>query len=1142
MECYSNKCNINFETQYAFVNKKEIHISEYNNSNLNIKCKKGHELEYVNPKSRKSYFRHKNKNDTGGEPMTKWHSEWQGNFPHTEIFFKKMEKQIKNRIADVELKPYNLIIEFQHSKITLDEVATRKADYLLHNYKVIWIIDGNSSINIKELSDSKRIYLEFTDDLWKYKSFTCYEYIFIDINEKIYKIYPNDIKSDMIDVDKPIDKDEFIKLLKENNSILFNKYIPKQCNLYIKQQGAGNGKTYGLIQQLETDEFSHYGHFIIVTKQHSAKQVIYSEFEKQIKQKQLKHLEIIESKLENKKYIILFKNKKLGSLHEIIIATIDSLMYNLGNKNVNGVNKFEEIVNSIVDGWKFGSVLKYAGSCIKLNKEMCLIIDETQDLSINYAKAIYQIMRNKYIDGYIVGDKLQSLVYNDKNNAFVYLMDNEFSHVNKKLYNKTNICRRFTDNQLIEFVNNMVPFDEYRLPKIEKGEIRKQTLNSLNIIEGKNINYSKLQNNDKEIEKFNKEINNIMEKYKKEVEENNYKPNDFLIITPFTTNNPLCNAIETSINQYWNNKYNENNEFKQYAIFHKSDEGTSIDLTISEESTRIVSIHTSKGDGRNIVFVIGLNESSIIRFSKEKNNLIYNSMIHVALTRMKKKLYIRLEQNGDDIHQRIYKITLNNHSVKPTLDFLNKKIKYNNIITLCKSNEIFETIKTNIIELNNNPLINDIENKKYIIDMGHHLTRYCSMTILFYLKIIQKQKVNNGIKKQITAIFHKIIKKPYIENTNDWTKYNHYIMNNELCILKFSNQPLYDKYFNIIKNLMENIQFKVKNIINNTNILFLCPLESVILFFMIEICSSGIYSTITIYELYNILDIYSKSFNNNLEGHKDCDCKKYFNNSSINEKSKLFDHYQELVNLNKIYDKVLNNMNDVNWLINHSIKLNGCNMDYVIYKKFQMLGYDDKNVYIIYLKPQFNNLNYNDTVVDSIFDTYIINRLNKKEENMCDYDSEYDISENCSNDSSTYNKKEEDIKKFAGKTIKTIVFSLDKKESFEFKWSKDMNIYLTELITSKLYNYFTDNSCYIYHYYEYYFEKYKNETNIKIIKRIIDSFSKYKSLPHFVIKFFENIECELRNNYKSLAYYNDKNEFIKSLNNDIQESINDYIK
>ena len=74
-----------------------------------------------------------------------------------------------------------------------------------------------------------------------------------------------------------------------------------------------------------------------------------------------------------------------------------------------------------------------------------------------------------------------------------------------------------------------------------------------------------------------------MNLYDKEVINNNYQPNDFLFITPFTNNNPLLNAVEIAINMYWNKK-NNNNNFERYAIFHKSEEGTSINLSESDVS------------------------------------------------------------------------------------------------------------------------------------------------------------------------------------------------------------------------------------------------------------------------------------------------------------------------------------------------------------------------------------------------------------------------------------------------------------------------------------------------------------------------------------------------------------------------------
>jgi hypothetical protein len=465
---YDNKCNINFQSKFAYIEDKYISVSDYinkyvnNNQKCEIKCCKGHELYLANGTVNTPHFRHRHKNDIGDYPMTEWHCEWQSNFPITEKIFPKInDNQIKVRKADVLIEEHKVVIEFQHSKISVEEINNRKNDYALHEHKIIWIIDGNNNISVKKLDYCNRIFLEFISDTWKYKNFKCYEYIFIDINGLIYKVLPKNVKSNMIDVDQPIIKNDFIKLVNINDTIINSFDIPLQCNLYIKQQGAGNGKTFGLIQMLESQEFEHYKYFIIVTKQHSAKYVIYKEFKDQIENKYLKYLTIDNEIEENKKYKIIYTNNKNNNKYQIVVGTIDSFIYTLGNKNHTELDKFEGLVNSIVDGYIEKNNIKsinYSGINIKLNKEVCLICDETQDLPINYAKAIIQIMRNKYIDTYIVGDKLQSLM--NKENAFTYLMENEFPYINKKSFESTNICRfkRFYHPELINFVNKLIRF------------------------------------------------------------------------------------------------------------------------------------------------------------------------------------------------------------------------------------------------------------------------------------------------------------------------------------------------------------------------------------------------------------------------------------------------------------------------------------------------------------------------------------------------------------------------------------------------------------------------------------------------------------------------------------------------------------
>jgi hypothetical protein len=549
-------------SQFAFVNGVQIHIDNYTTDlKEKLTCENGHQLiPVINITKRIPHFRHKHSYDVGGSPMTFWHSEWQALFPVTEKVYKLKPNQIKERHADVVLNE-NTILEIQHSKYEKIEIENRQHDYKLHNVVIIWLVDGNTGIEVKKLTHSNRVYLEFVDEYWKYESFKCYDCIYIDINSSIYKVNPNDVKSHMIDVENPKPKKDFINFLNTGQNIWSNEK-PEQCNLFIKQQGAGNGKTFGIIKMLEDDDKSHYKNFIYITKQHSAKHIIKSTFE-EIKNdinnrfNYLKNIEIMET---NKKYIITYFNEKSKLDCKIIIATIDSFTYSIGNKNHTYFEKFEGFIYSIIEGHieskKCGSIT-FASVNPKLNKETILVIDEFQDPPQHYGKAIVQIMRNKYIDVFIVGDKLQSI--SNEKNAFTYFLENDFPSINTIKLEPTNLCRRFTHPELVNFVNFMIPFKKYELPEIKPYTSYDGNLieNPLTFIKGRFIDPNFKEKN---TEQISDEIKSIMFYYEEEVNKNSRFPEDFLIVTPFTKNNPLVDALLLQLNIFWKNKFTDESD------------------------------------------------------------------------------------------------------------------------------------------------------------------------------------------------------------------------------------------------------------------------------------------------------------------------------------------------------------------------------------------------------------------------------------------------------------------------------------------------------------------------------------------------------------------------------------------------------
>lgn len=1176
----NNKCNVSFQSQYVYIEKKRYSIDEYKLNNKLQKsirlgkkklcCSKGHELIYVNGKKVKSYFRHKNTDDVGGNKMTIWHSEWEYNFPVTEEwFFKKNNDQIKDRRADAVVKNHNLVIEFQHSPITEDEVNNRKNDYKLHNQEVMWIIDGKNTIQVKKLNHSNRIYLEFTSECWKFESFRSYNCIYIDIENEIYKVNPNKVKSNMIDILPPKQKNEFINAIK-NNINLWKKDVPLQCKLYIRQQGAGNGKTYGIIQMLEKDEFKHYKNYIMVTKQHSAKYVIYNEFNDQIRRKEINYLQIKDEPHTAKQYIIKYFNKKSNTNCQLIIATIDSLMYSIGNRNHGEYDKFEGLVNSIIDNHIDASskgVIKFARINPKLNKETLLVIDEAQDLPINYAKAIIQIMRNRYVDTYIVGDKLQSISYD--NNTFTYLSDNQFPNINVVKEEKSNIVRRFIHPKLINFINAMIPFDKYDLPKIRPyKQVNEGNMNPIQFIVGNTI-----FNNDPK-EKINEEVEKIIEKISKETDEYKRVPEDFLIITPFTKQNPLIDALQLALNKYWKDKisldkqYIKNvlkqhtywkqnlnkNKYYRYAIFHKSELGTSINLSESENATRIVSCHSSKGDGRPVVFVIGFTENALKKFSGDIGNLIYDSLFHVALTRMKEKLYVRVENNGDDISTKIeeYSEGNKNFNLKPNI-YVNSSINYNTISEHKLIHDKYKLFSDKIIQKSqlDTTLVdkeNDDDDKK-LIDMGHHSVRYASLVINLWLYILSKEnklKDKNDIKRQLMALLHSTEDATLITATL-WKEYNKFLYDeNYKCIpvYKISNNGRdYIYHYNTIVTFIENIKEKIKLFTSQKEQLIqLCPYESIILYYMSETCNGHKFADVNITELYNITDVYSKSINKTFDKHSACLCKKQFNkkqkieltNKNIEDMDiYLQSHYEKIASIRNIYDIFCKKYPRVNWLMNHIVKYRGKTNSLKLWKKFKLIGYNDDTVVIAYIKPQFNEINYNEILIKSIFDTHLVS--NAKTNNNRD--------------------------RFDNKKIITVIFTPDRKKPYYIDWGniiRSNEPLIIEVLKKFLVNKYIYYNKTLYRFYKYCRIECRLTHKIKNPLKICDKFQEMYDIekkkledsnvimPEYIMNFIKEMRFEVnyankKDKRKILKKYDNNNFFVSKINEALYDFIDRYL-
>jgi hypothetical protein len=1147
--------NINDEP----INK--INIQDYlSNSKLFknkfLVCKNKNELIKYESKKKKSHFKHKNSNGT-----TEWHLNWQNKFDIT-------EEHIGCRIADAVIN--NNVIEFQHSYISLNEVTQRSIDYLSQNKNIYWIIDCNDSVIINECRDI--FLIKFIKDTWKYEHFTFNEYIYLNIDNKLFRINPKTVKSNMIDVREYNSDDEFINSLNKNINIWNNSEII-QCTLYYKQRGAGCGKTYESIQLLNNTKDKSI--FIYLTKMHSAKEVIFNELNEQYNRGELDNLKIYDycDNISGKQYKFKYMNNITQTECMIIIGTIDSFMYALGDKQNRYNDYFAGIVKSITNGFldinKNGST-KYSKDTVILNKDCVIIIDEAQDLKKEYIDAICCIMRNTYIDTHVIGDKLQSIWFIENIHTYLEkLGEYDLPNIKIKKDSGINHVKRFHNENFIKFINNIIDFKKYNLPKIEKicDNINCKYKHENNIIPFTIFERKTIYAGEKDDNKVEILIDKIINYIKNEIKNYNYLPHNFMFIFPILANNYLANRLESKLqefwmkkfnskkyqenvlnnNEFWKNKINNNNYYK-YVYLHKSEEGKSINLKESEYATRILSIHAAKGNGCEVVFVFGITEYSLKLYSKDKCTLIYDSLLHVALTRQKKSLYIGIEKNNDDIYNKFNKFNIEKDTdIKPRIEDIKINNKYPKIIDFSYNiNDNFMMIDDNYIKPYNYekyiPSTNDNTN---IIEWGHHIIRYYVFLYYIKLNIYNNEEIedDNIPMQQFITVISKISKLTieYYKH-NEYYKYieknlGKYYKENALSIpiLEFNTNEhtKYIKYKKTIYDFMINIQIKINKSLKKNKLPLLCPLEIIILYYMIKIYDDAVFSDLTIMDIYSIIYCYDECSNVINEQHNiyKCLCKNKFNENNNNEiyqdiRESIKNHFEKTKQITLLYNNYKNYLienfdNPIKFKYNifHTVVFGETHENFKITNKYVLLAYSDKYVIHFIITPQFNKLNFNNIMCNGIMNKYLLS-------NSCSEHKNY--------------------KRFNNKQIITCIFTLDSIQPIFINFNINNDNIIKKNIKLYLQYEYESKHNIIYDFYHYMKNNKPNnkKNSIKYTYDYINDNDKLK-IPEYIKNYFYDILKEIENNKSNkdiiLNKVNDLDHFLNNINKYLEKSINNFL-
>lgn len=1116
------KCPINYTTKYAKINGKQISVKEYLKSKPKksdkIKCLNNHELILVNGEKNKAHFRHKNKGDVGGSPMTKWHSEWQSNFPITEIDFNLKEGQTQKRRADVVIKEFNRIIEIQHSNIDKDNVYCRNKDYRLHNMKLIWIIDGNTSdVKYEKLSTGN--YLIIFNKDWKYKSFCgIYKYILLDIDEQIFKIPIDKICNKMIEVNKYIKKNKVITELLSNPKNIWNLWKDDnkiKSKLFYWQKGAGNGKTYGLWEKVIKNQDKNQ--FILITKTHSGKSVIRQELNDQMERNEYyiekNMLDFKDNSVNGKKqYVLNYKHKISKREITIIIATVDSFYFNITDINYNNKDPFSTLVENFLNDISkinpYNGHIKFAGKEILLNKKTQIWIDEAQDLPENNLYCMTKLMLSTGIDVGIIGDKLQSLQYNIN---MLTKLDNNLVNINIIRPSIENNNRRIKVKGLAKEINKYVKFEEYGLPEINANEENlEEYIKPFEILKLPNI-----IKNDHNEQNINKYCKIIIEKLHKEIIKYNYLPQDILISSPILKGRLELIELKSKLedmwiklfnnekyiknlkNKYWiENNHNKKDNFIEYVQLHKSETGKAINLDESKFKTRIVSVITSKGDGRNVCLVLNINEQSLKKLSNNKINLIYESYIHVALTRAKKKIFFSLSENNDDIHKRFSSHT----DVIYCPKILNKFCisKMNDYIDYKQIKLLFEK---NNIKLDEEIIDEDKINN--IIDFNDHCIRYAVFKISLHL-IFNK---TYGQTNKIYSIIKDYKIKEYSINAY-WNKLREYKLISDLedfPIIKY-NDSKYNNYTKKIKDYIE----KLLNKLNDLDNIKLNDIDYILLCHIIDITVHKQYATINVNEIYSIINKLS------------------YDNNNIKE------FYSKIKPIQNTCKKMIKNIETkygkIEWnLEKSSLKYNGLSQDFIINKmNIPIIGNNKKTVINVIFKTSYSQLNRLETLIEVLSERFLLYNPMGNE----------------------YSKN--NITRFKNKKIITYVIILETNEYKEFNWEWDKeNEELKEIIKNSIIKYYESYHTQIIDFYlkvlnnwnKKWFKKNNHSTPFKyLIKELKYNNNKNNgkySVPNYIIEFinyFKNL-FEL-DKYKFSIQKSD--DYYNKLNNLLESSISDF--
>ena len=481
--------------------------------------------------------------------------------------------------------------------------------------------------------------------------------IVIDVDGQLWHIHTADVRQEMLHVGPPLDADELVARFEADQGLCTP--ARRQSRITVMQDPPGSGKTYRLVR---LPLFPDYESYLIITKPHSAKEVVHREFLEQLRASP--HAQLLDEGQHAGSYwkqLRVFDKTVL-----LLFLTGDALFAKLAPRAERPelLDLFEGICATIaqhgVRTGRRGAVI-VKDRPVFLCAKTLVVMDEATKFSLPYAKALGQLVFTCNSDAVIAGDMLQSIESTDNVLAYALSAADPFPG-SELVVQKGNQIRR-CGPRLVALIRDAVPWQRFGLPLPEAADIgQAEGTFELQLLTG-------LQSD---------RVESVVQRLHQLILELQLLPSDLLCVFLFVGHNPFADALRDALDELWRQLLEEPSyrsmllesrteaasffdlydakvaagDYVWFAILHRSD-GLPINTALSEAATRMVSVHAAQGDGRRVVFTFNLSEAGILQcFTHGQKNLSYYSFINVALSRAKELLVVWADRY-DDVLRRL---------------------------------------------------------------------------------------------------------------------------------------------------------------------------------------------------------------------------------------------------------------------------------------------------------------------------------------------------------------------------------------------------------------------------------------------------------------------------------------------------------